>query len=88
MTWPVQFELLEPTGGRHSCLARAVGAPDEFAFSSRLDHADHVSARQYARLADESVTGSELPSEDYGALSLRRTTASIVYKQTGNLRAV
>jgi hypothetical protein len=34
------------------------------------------------------VTGSELPSEDYGALSLRRTTASIVYKQTGNLRAV
>jgi len=29
-----------------------------------------------------------LRSEDYGTHSLRRTKAAIIYKQTGNLRAV
>ena len=44
--------------------------------------------RQYARLVDEWVTGAGLRREDYGTHSLRRTKASIIYKQTGNLRAV
>ena len=44
--------------------------------------------RQYARLVDEWVTGIGLRREDYGTHSLRRTKASIIYKQTGNLRAV
>ena len=34
------------------------------------------------------MTRIGLRSEDYGAHLLRRTTASIIYKQTGNLRAV
>jgi integrase len=34
------------------------------------------------------VTGIGLRKEDYGTHSLRRTKASIIYKQTGNLRAV
>jgi site-specific recombinase XerC len=34
------------------------------------------------------VTGIGLRAEDYGTHSLRRTKASIIYKQTGNLRAV
>lgn len=37
---------------------------------------------------DEWVTGVGLRAEDYGTHSLRRTKASIIYKQTGNLRAV
>src|ERR1019366_578133 len=41
-----------------------------------------------ARLVDEWVTGIGLRREDYGTHSLRRTKASIIYKQTGNLRAV
>ena len=64
------------------------GALDEFVFPSRIDHADHISTRQYARLVDEWVTGIGLRPEDYGTHSLRRTKASIIYKQTGNLRAV
>ena len=44
--------------------------------------------RQYARLVDEWVTAVGLRSEDYGTHSLRRTKASIIYKATGNLRAV
>ena len=61
---------------------------DDFVFPSRIDHADHISTRQYARLVDEWMTGIGLRPEDYGTHSLRRTKASIIYKQTGNLRAV
>lgn len=47
-----------------------------------------MSTRQYARLVDEWVTGIGLRREDYGTHLLRRTKASIIYKQTGNLPAV
>ncbi|HEY5226736.1 MAG TPA: tyrosine-type recombinase/integrase [Methylovirgula sp.] len=86
---PVQFELLEPA--RSSILAwleRRGGALEDFAFPSRIDHSDHISTRQYARLVDEWVIGIGLRADDYGTHSLRRTKASIIYKQTGNLRAV
>ena len=86
---PVQFELLEPA--RTSILAwleRRGGGLDEFAFPSRTDRSDHLSTRQYARLVDEWVSGIGLRREDYGTRSLRRTKAALIYKQTGNLRAV
>lgn len=86
---PVQFELLEPA--RSSLLAwleRRGGSVDCFAFPSRIDRTDHLSTRQYARLVDEWVTGIGLRREDYGTHSLRRTKAALIYKQTGNLRAV
>jgi integrase len=86
---PVQFELLEPTRASIlTWLELRGGALDEFVFPSRTDHADHLSTRQYARLVDEWVTAIGLRREDYGTHSLRRTKASIIYKQTGNLRAV
>jgi len=34
------------------------------------------------------VTAVGLKAQDYGTHSLRRTKASMIYKQTGNLRAV
>ena len=37
---------------------------------------------------DEWVTAIGLRREDYGTHSLRGTKASIIYKATGNLRAV
>jgi integrase len=86
---PVQFELLEPArGSLLAWLERRGGALEEFAFPSRVDRSDHLSTRQYARLVDEWVTGIGLRKEDYGTHSLRRTKASLIYKQTGNLRAV
>lgn len=57
-------------------------------FPSRIDHAHHLSTRQYARLVDEWVKGVGLRREEFGTHSLRRTKASIIYKATGNLRAV
>lgn len=86
---PVQFEILEPA--RASILAwleHRGGTLDDYAFPSRIDHAVHISTRQYARLVDEWVTGIGLRREEYGTHSLRRTKPSIIYKQTGNLRAV
>ncbi|RXZ66350.1 tyrosine-type recombinase/integrase [Pelagerythrobacter rhizovicinus] len=86
---PVQFEL---TGDvRASLLAwleRRGGTLDDHAFPSRVDHTHHMSTRQYARLVDEWVTAVGLRREEYGTHSLRRTKASMIYKATGNLRAV
>ncbi|MCW6511831.1 tyrosine-type recombinase/integrase [Lichenifustis flavocetrariae] len=86
---PVRFELLESARGSIlAWLERRGGSLDDFVFPSRIDHARHMSTRQYARLVDEWVTGIGLRPDDYGTHSLRRTKASIIYKQTGNLRAV
>ncbi len=86
---PVQFELLEPARGSIlAWLERRGGSLEDYAFPSRTDHSDHLSTRQFARLVDEWVTAVGLRREDYGTHSLRRTKASIIYKPTGNLRAV
>lgn len=60
----------------------------DFVFPSRIDHARHLSTRQYARLVDEWVEAIGLRPEEYGTHSLRRTKASIIYKATGNIRAI
>jgi integrase len=86
---PAQFELLE--AARTSVLAwldQRGGTLDDYVFPSRIDHSAHLSTRQYARLVAEWITGTGLRHEDYGTHSLRRTKASIIYKATGNLRAV
>lgn len=86
---PVQFEIMEPA--RSSVLAwleRRGGPLEDFVFPSRCFPTAHLSTRQYARLVDEWVTAIGLRAEDYGTHSLRRTKASLIYKQTGNLRAV
>ena len=86
---PVQFELLP--NARASLLAwleRRGGTVDDYVFPSRVDYSSHLSTRQYARLVDEWVTGVGLMRSEYGTHSLRRTKASIIYRATGNLRAV
>ena len=86
---PVQFELTSDV--RASLLAwleRRGGSLEEHAFPSRIDRAHHMSTRQYARLVDEWVTAIGLRRTEYGTHSLRRTKASMIYKATGNLRAI
>lgn len=56
---PVQFELLEPARGSiRAWLEHRGGTIDEFAFPSRIDHTDHISTRQYARLVDAALCSS------------------------------
>jgi integrase len=86
---PVQFEITADT--RASLLAwleRRGGSIDDYAFPSRVDPEGHLSTRQYARLVDEWVTAIGLRPEEYGTHSLRRTKAALIYKATGNLRAI
>lgn len=86
---PVQFEITETT--RESVLAwlkQRGGSIEEYLFTSRLHASTHMSTRQYARLVHEWVAAIGLTTEDYGTHSMRRTKASLIYKQTGNLRAV
>jgi integrase len=86
---PVQFELTADV--RSSLLVwleRRGGSIDDYAFPSRVDRSVHMSTRQYARLVDEWVTAVGLRRAEYGTHSLRRTKASMIYKATGNLRAI
>ena len=86
---PVQFEIVEPA--RKTLVAwleRRGGTLSDYVFPSRNDYTAHMSTRQYARLVHEWVSGIGLQASDYGTHSLRRTKVSIIYKATGNLRAV
>lgn len=86
---PVQFELmLEVRRSLLAWLERRGGSIADYAFPSRIDYMGHLSTRQYARLVDEWVAAVGLDVREYGTHSLRRTKASMIYKATGNLRAV
>ncbi|RDC59073.1 hypothetical protein HME9302_00251 [Alteripontixanthobacter maritimus] len=60
----------------------------DYIFPSRVDHAKPMSTRQYARLLDEWVTAIGLRKAEYGTHSLRRTKAAMIYRATGNIRAI
>ena len=47
-----------------------------------------MTRRQYARLLSEWVAGIGLETALYGTHSIRRTKATLIYRRTGNLRAV
>jgi integrase len=47
-----------------------------------------MTTRQYARLLSEWLTAVGLDPHVYGTHSLRRTKATLIYRRTGNLRAV
>ncbi|MEQ1951447.1 tyrosine-type recombinase/integrase [Mesorhizobium yinganensis] len=83
---PVQFEIRSES--LLGWLERRGGSVEDYAFPSRVDHSRHVGTRQYARLVDEWVTAIGLRSEEYGTHSLRRTKALMIYKATGNIRAI
>jgi integrase len=86
---PVQFEVTSDTRvGLLAWLERRGGNVEDFAFPRRVHPNNHLSARQYARHVDEWVTAIGLTTEKYGTHSLRRTKASLIYKATGNLRAI
>ena len=86
---PVQFELMDTARKTiRAWLERRGGTLRDYIFPSRNDYMSHLSTRQYARLVREWVVAIGLQPQDYGTHSLRRTKASIIYKATGNLRAV
>jgi integrase len=57
-------------------------------FPSRVHDHPHLSTRQYARIVNRWIASIGLDPHKYGTHSLRRTKAALIYKKTGNLRAV
>ncbi len=86
---PVRFELTEQTREAVDLYIKAAGKrPGEFLFTSRRNPDRCMSTRQYARLVSEWIAGIGLDPHFYGTHSLRRTKATLIYRRTGNLRAV
>ena len=86
---PVRFELTEQTRQALDEYVRAFSKKGgEFLFASRRNRHRPISTRQYARLVDKWVASIGLDASRFGTHSLRRTKASLIYRRTGNLRAV
>ncbi len=86
---PVQFEVTK-------CAREAIGEwcsfkklrPHDWLFPSRKDRNKHLTTRQYARLVERWIGSIDLPRSSYATHSMRRTKATLIYRKTGNLRAV
>ncbi len=86
---PVKFELTEQTRQAvDQYLASLNEKPAGFVFPGRKDRGSHLTTRQYARLVSEWIESIGLDPSLYGTHSLRRTKATLIYRRTGNLRAV
>lgn len=87
---PVRFEMTEHTREAVDAYLRAAAKkPGEFLFPGRGSGSGRcMTTRQYARLVFEWIAGIGLNPRLYGTHSLRRTKATLIYRRTGNLRAV
>jgi integrase len=84
---PVRFELTEQTRQAVDDYVKTTGKkPGEFLFSGRPGRS--MTTRQYARLVSHWIAGIGLDPSLFGTHSLRRTKATLIYRRTGNLRAV
>ena len=60
----------------------------EFLFPSRRNGGRCITTRHYARLVLDWIASIGLDHNRFGTHSLRRTKATLIYRRTGNLRAV
>jgi integrase len=85
---PVRFELTEQTRQAIDDYIRLVGKKSgELLFTGRRP-GQGITTRQYARLLSDWLIGVGLDPHVYGTHSLRRIKATLIYRRTGNLRAV
>jgi len=86
---PVRFELTEQTRQAVDDYLRvSAKKPGEFMFTGRRGPRRSMTTRQYARLVSEWIANIGLDPRLFGTHSLRRTKATLIYRRTGNLRAV
>jgi integrase len=86
---PVRFELSEQTRQAvDDYLKVANKRPGELLFTGRRGAERSMTTRQYARLVSEWIGSVGLDPRLFGTHSLRRTKATLIYRRTGNLRAV
>jgi len=86
---PVKFELTDQTRQAIDDYLKAAGKkPGEFLFTGRRGFGYCMTTRQYAQLLSEWIASIGLDPKFFGTHSLRRTKATLIYRRTGNLRAV
>ncbi len=86
---PVKFEITEHTRQAVDDYLRTQDKkPGDFLFTGRRGPDKSLTTRQYARLVSQWIASIGLDSSLYGTHSLRRTKATLIYRRTGNLRAV
>ena len=86
---PVKFEITEQTRlAVNDYLQAARKRPGDFLFTGRHGRDRCLTTRQYARLLSDWITGIGLDASQFGTHSIRRTKATLIYRRTGNLRAV
>jgi integrase len=86
---PVKFELTDQTRGAVDDYLRVAGKkPGDFLFTGSRGMGQCMTPRQYARLVSRWIASIGLDSKLFGNHSLRRTKATLIYRRTGNLRAV
>jgi integrase len=86
---PVRFELSEQTRQAVDDYLKATGKrAGEFLFTGHRGPERSMTTRQYARLVSEWIGSVGLDPRLFGTHSLRRTKATLIYRRTGNLRAV
>jgi integrase len=86
---PVKFELTDQTRQAVDDFLKEAGKrPDEYLFTGHRGRDRAMTTRQYARLLTGWVASIGLDPRVFGTHSLRRTKATLIYRRTGNLRAV
>lgn len=86
---PVRFELTDQTRESVDAYLRAAAKrPGEFLFPGRGRPDRCMTTRQYARLVSQWIAAIGLDPSFFGTHTLRRTKATLIYRRTGNLRAV
>jgi integrase len=86
---PVRFELTEVTRQALDDYLRTSGRnPGQCLSPGRRGPDQHLTTRQYARLVSEWVSGIGLDPLKFATHSMRRTKPTLIYRRTGNLRAV
>ena len=86
---PVQFEVTKHT---RQALIDWIHFKElniyDWLFPSRKNRDNAMTTRQYGRVVKKWIGSIGLPKSSYATHSLRRTKATLIYRKTGNLRAV
>lgn len=86
---PVKFEIGEQARQAiDDHLAVTNSVPGDYLFKGRGGIGRHLTTRQYARLLSDWLSLIGLDPALFGTHSLRRTKPTLIYRKTGNLRAV
>lgn len=86
---PVKFEITKKTRESVESWIKYRGLSGmDYLRPSRIRSCDHITTHQYARIVKKWIGSIGLDPSVYATHSMRRSKATLIYKQTKNLRAV